>query len=112
MGHYDDCYESEHERRLDKEIKETKKQTAIVERLRGLAKAEMFLGAYTEAKSITDAADEIERLRAKLEKIEKKMREAPRLIAKADDLTLTNMDAIEMEIGVPYVLVEYKDGQI
>jgi len=38
----------------------------IVERLRGLAKAEMFLGAYTEAKSITDAADEIERLRAAL----------------------------------------------
>jgi len=38
----------------------------IVKRLRGLAKAEMFLGAYTEAKSITDAADEIERLRAEL----------------------------------------------
>jgi hypothetical protein len=38
----------------------------IVERLRGLAKAEMFLGAYTEAKSITDAIDEIERLRAAL----------------------------------------------
>jgi hypothetical protein len=42
----------------------------IVKRLRGLAKAEMFLGAYTEAKSITDAADEIERLRTELKEMQ------------------------------------------
>ena len=79
-----------------------------IDRLDALARANMLIGAYTEAASLKKAADEIRHLRAKLEKIEKKMKEGPRLMVKSG--FLTNLDDIEVELDVTYVLMEYENG--
>ena len=77
-----------------------------IDRLDALARANMLIGAYTEAASLKKAADEIRHLRAKLEKIEKKMKEGPRLMVKSGFLTNLN----DIEVGVTYVLMEYENG--